>query len=335
MAVLRQNDRLARIIERPPTLAGGVQLELVPEDDRHVRLRVQHHGHGAELRAVFLSVPFPSGLRRLLANEGPVDAVIVDRIPRGFAEAAEELDISYLDRSGRGRLVAPGFVYVAAPIPGLSGLRLRAKSSPFAPKASRVVRALLSQPGESWRLSALTSLVDINPGNAHRILASLVEEGLVERDEEDYVVYDPGSLLEAWAEAYSLPRERVVLPVQDTLDEEIRRLAEGSEDVVVSGEFAAEHLAPHLPSESAVLHCLTIDAWQQLSGGRDPGFLTPPVARRGQIVLAQADPGVAQFGHRDNGVAFVAPVQAYVDLYRQRDRGREAAEHLRREVLAF
>lgn len=321
---------------RPPAMAGGVRLEVLREDERHVRLRVEHEGQGAELRAAFLSVPFPSGLRRLLARENRLDAVVVDRIPRGLAEAADELGISYLDRAGRGRIVAPGFVYIVPPAPGMSGLRRFSKSSPFAPAASRIVRALLSQSGERWRLSALARLVDINPGNAHRILATLVENGFVERDEDEYLVPDPGSLLEAWADAYSVPRERVSLPVQYELSSDLRRLIEQApRDVVVSGEFAAERLAPHLPAKSAILHCLTAEAWHHLSGARDLTDLAPPSSRREHILLTLSDRGVGQLGHAEGDFPLVAPVQAYVDLYRQRSRAREAAEHLRREVITF
>ena len=36
-----------------------------------------------------------------------------------------------------------------------------------------------------------------------------------------------------------------------------------------------------------------------------------------------------------DGLPLVSPQQLYVDLYRDRGRGREAAEHVRREVLGF
>jgi DNA-binding IclR family transcriptional regulator len=74
------------------------------------------------------------------------------------------------------------------------------------------VRALLADPQRHWRVSQLADRVHLNPGNVHRSLAALLESGFLEREGEAYLVADPGSLLEAWAEAAAMPRERVSLP---------------------------------------------------------------------------------------------------------------------------
>jgi hypothetical protein len=48
-----------------------------------------------------------------------------------------------------------------------------------------------------------------------------------------------------------------------------------------------------------------------------------------------SDPGVSDFGTVHADFPLVSPHQLYVDLYRDRGRGREAGEHVRREVLGF
>lgn len=125
-------------------------------------------------------------------------------------EAAEQAGLSYLDLDGRGRVVAAGLVYVAPPhaVGRLEGSR----SSPFAPKSSRVVRTLLSDRHKRWRLSDIAALSDLNPGNVHQTLAALIDRGVLERDEDAYRVADPGSLLETWADQHKPPRERIGLP---------------------------------------------------------------------------------------------------------------------------
>lgn len=325
---------LSAFMEHPPRLAGDVALDVKREDPDHVRLTLSSDGHNATLRATALLVPYPSGLRRLLAEEVDLDAVIVDRIPRGLGGAAQEYGVSYLDRSGHGRVVAPGFVYVSEPSGG-SGRPVQRRSSPFAPVASRVVRALLVDPIHRWRVSEIASVVDFNPGNVHRTLAALVDIGLVERDDDAYVVPDPGSLLEAWADQAPRPREQYALPIERSPLEDARRLTEELRaPAVVSGELGAELLSPYLSSESAVIHIHEEDDFHAVAGG-DVGTLLPSAARQGRLLVDLVDPGTDQFAAPVQGLRVAHPVQIYVDLYRERGRAREAGEHLRRELIRF
>jgi len=55
----------------------------------------------------------------------------------------------------------------------------------------------------------------------------------------------------------------------------------------------------------------------------------------GRVVAVRSDEGVGEFGRELEGLPLVSLPQLYVDLYRERGRGREAAEHVRREALAY
>src|SRR5262245_60432781 len=90
-----------RFLFLPPKLEGDVGLEVLPME-HDLRLRFLHKGVVAELRAAFLSVPYPSGLRRLLAGRPEIEAVVVEHIPSGLDAAAREAGISYLDQQGNG-----------------------------------------------------------------------------------------------------------------------------------------------------------------------------------------------------------------------------------------
>lgn len=329
-----ENQLLERFLRHPPSLEGGINLRVRREGSHHLRLYLRHEAARAELVAAGLSRPYPSGLRRVLAADPDVDAVIVEHIPAGLDEAAEEAGISYLDLQGRGRIAHPGIVYVSKP-DGSEGRVSHKVAAPFAPKASRVGRALLSQPDRRWRLSELAGEVDMAPGNAHRVLAALVEAGYVERDLDAYVLVEAGSLLEAWAEARR-PNDYLALPVVEDLEGDVRRffnLLGERKDAVVSGELAAEALVAYLPAERAVIHVLSAEAWAEVENWKDSrsSFL----GERDQIFVDRVDPGVAHFGEEREGLPLVAPVQLYVDLHGDRGRGREAAEQVRRELLRF
>lgn len=328
----------------PPVLEGGLELDLEPIDDRRALLLVRDRGHRFRGRAEVLTVPYPSGLKRLVALRPEVEVVLVDHASRGLDDAARDLGVGLLDRRGRGRLVGPGFVYVVPPVdPGdarrQSAARPVASSggvAPFAPKASRAVRALLADPRREWRLAELARACRMNPGTAHRILGALVDAGFVERSAKAYVVEDPGSLLDAWAgqAVRARPSNRVVLPIGG----DVRSVTEEVIDVlggaaVVSGELAAELYAPHLPAARALVHCVDAGAW-------DPRRIADAVTDRplrvsGQVVVDLVDEGVADFSQVRDGLRLASAPQLYVDLHRERGRAREAAEHVREQVLGF
>ena len=322
----------------PPQLEAGFELRVEPIDDRHALLTVRHGAIRGRFRAAVLTVPYPSGLARLLAAEPDVEVVIVERIRSGLAAAAHERGVGYLDLQGGGFLKGRDLVYYnGTASPGLPGIGAPSRTSPFAPKASRVVRALLSDPTRKWRVSHLAASVGLNPGNAHRTLASLQEVGLVEQDRERYVVPDPGSLLEAWADASRPPRQHVSLPREDQLADDVARIVTRLDGYAsVSGELAAELLAPHLPAQSAIVHCLDADAFERLQ----PAARPPPLpwnmgAAPGRIVVYLSDEGAGQFGGSVGGLDLVSPQQLYVDLAHVPSRGRQAADEVRRQLLRY
>lgn len=329
-----------RFVSFPPKLAGGVKLSAELLDQRHAHLTLTHGEHQAEIIATALSVPYPSGLRRLLASERDVQGILVERISPGLDEAAQDRNISILDIHGRGRVVGPGFVYVSSPTSTDSPLglptvaALASRSSPFAPKASRIVRALLADHSHPRRLSDVADVVNMNTGNVHRILSSLQGLELVERHGDLYEVPDPGSLLEAWADASKPPREQFAISVGETaagdLVGEVTRPLRGR--AAVSGEVAAELLAPHLAARSAIVHVWEADLFATLAREwrqpRDP-------FNRAIVRVDLADEQIGRFGSERSGIALVSPAQLYVDMQRGRGRSRAAAEELRRQVLGY
>ncbi|MCU0309113.1 MAG: type IV toxin-antitoxin system AbiEi family antitoxin [Thermoleophilia bacterium] len=319
-------------------------------DERRVRLSISESGRlRLEVVGVALAVPHPSGLVRLLAAEPGAEAVVVERLSPGLAEAARQRGVGVIDLAGQGCLSGPGLVYMVLPSarrsrrpegpdPGdrpalISGGR---GVSPFAPRASRLVRILLHDPGCAWGLSELARRAEMNPGNAHRVLAALADQGLVEREGDRYMPVDPGSMLEAWSDSASRRRRRspgLLLSVAEGLEAHVLDLAQAIEGAVVSGEIAAERYAPYLPAAGAVLHCPDPAAFERAAILiRDR---PRPLRPSGSIRIDVGDDGVGDFSQLRDGLRLASPAQVYVDLAGERGRGREAADHLRREVLRF
>jgi len=174
----------------------------------------------------------------------------------------------------------------------------------------------------------------MNPGNAHRILGALVELGFMERDADRYVVIEPGSLLEAWCEQARISRDDLWLPVLGAVIQDVDRLiSDLGRPAAVSGELAAELYEPHLAAEGAIVHVLDPDPLDnELIRSR---WGMPSGPRAGRIAVRLSDPGVGNFGRERAGLPLVAAPQLYCDLYRDRGRGREAAERVREAVLGY
>jgi hypothetical protein len=351
-------------LSRPPKLEADVGLRAEPLENNRLKLTVSHEGANAQIAVAPLAVPYPSGLKRLLAAQPDVEGVVVDRLRPGLYEAAQENEIAVLDLRGHGRIVAPGFVYVRPPSPDArkaSPLSHSGRASPFAPKASRVVRILLSDSNDPKRLADIASEAGMNAGNAHRVLSSLLDMGLVERDHNDYVVKDAGSLLDAWADAASRPKKSVLIAAREGELDDLAREVIGSlrsrvapsddlygkakrrqaslagrgaphENAALSGELAAEMLAPHLSARSAIVHVWDPAVFERASRDwQQP--LQPLVMSRIEIHLS--DEGVGHMGANRDGLYLASPAQVYVDLHGHRGRARDAAEELRRHLLGY
>ena len=65
-----------------------------------------------------------------------------------------------------------------------SGRPTRPLRSLFAPRATRVVRVLLSEPGRAWRLEELAKAAEVSLGHSHNVVKRLEELAWLERDDE-------------------------------------------------------------------------------------------------------------------------------------------------------
>ena len=334
MALDRKNP-LHRLAASPPRLEGGIDLSVSINDGGAGTVTLSRGKVKATLCAAGLSVAYRSGLERLLSKSPEVELVVVDEIPRGFPEAAKEAQVSYLDVRGRGYVASPNLVYVASALPRFPR-QSNSRSLPFAPAASRVARTLLESPERVWRIAELASHCRINPGNVHRNLASLVDGGFVERDMNTYLLTDPGSLLDAWADQQAHHKSYVSLPIEGDLRAFVEKLLDEFKDAIaVSGELAAELYAPYLPAQSAIVHVLSESAYEKIDSSVQS--LWKPSAwrvRPGEVRVDLVDPGFGDFPRHVEGFRLASPQQVYVDLARDRGRGREAAEHLRTQLLA-
>jgi hypothetical protein len=207
----------------------------------------------------------------------------------------------------------------------------------FAPKATRVVRDLLVNWGEPSRITDLAERCGMSPGGVYWVVSLLEDRGYAERDERKRVVLtQPGELLDAWAEGWSMDRNRrrPFFSLERTPDLIMRSLAEAARGTGTRYAFTllagASMVAPYVRFEDVWVYV----AEEEAGWGR--GLDLQPVDGGGNLVLLDPyDTGVLSHLQEVNGKNVVSNVQLYVDLYNHPGRGREQAEFLRERVLGF
>lgn len=254
----------------------------------------------------------PELKRRLESpNEQPGLIMTEFLTPSAKRRVAEE-GLNYLDLTGNVRLVLsrPGlFVETEGaktdPNPAEKGGR-----SLRGAKAGRVVRALCDfRP--PLAVSDLASRAGVDVSYASRLLEWLAREGLVTRVSRGRVeAIDRARMIRRWADDYSVLKSNEARSFLDPrgIANLLRRLPTSRARYAVTGSLAANRLAPIAPARLAMVY---LDDPDQAANDLN---LTATEAGANVMLLAPFDDIVFERTRTDEGVTYVAPSQAAVDL---------------------
>lgn len=273
-------------------------------------------------------------------DEDAVLTVVVPYMSEAGKERCERAGVSWIDLSGNAhlRVDRPG-LKVAVHVEGKPDA-FRGPGRPrnaFAPKATRLVRLLLTDPARRWTQSEIARAADLGPGYVSRIVRHLEDERLLDRD-DDRAVWppDPGLLLDAWADADTFRHDALVGHVP----------GKSGEDRALRLQRAlAKHDVPHALTGLAAAWAYThAGSFRSVACYADGGALHAALADAGfrpdtkapnARVLTPADPGVFDGSRDASGLRCVAPVQAYVDLAHEPERAAEFRDALRERALPW
>jgi hypothetical protein len=299
--------------------------------DHRLAIEVTSLGQPREIREAMARL---EGIRREMPGAYPL--AVSPYISPQSAALLKRNGFGYLDLSGNCYL---SFGNVLIQKEGKPNTRpsTRPLKSLFAPRATRVVRALLVDPQHVWRLEELAKTADVSLGHAHNVVKRLEELSWVERAEHQRIqLTRPGDLLDGWVDSYSY---RVNAMETYFSPERVTRRLVG--DVARAAHAEGRRYAFTLHSGAALvapnvrlpaIHCY-------LEG--DP----QPIARalglragegEGNVNLMHPyDEGVFHAPIEKGGVPVVSLPQLYADLYHYERRGREQAAYLRREAMGY
>jgi hypothetical protein len=272
-------------------------------------------------------------IRRELPQVYPVAAAVY--IGPQSARILRSHNLGYIDLSGNCYLA---FDSVLIEKEGKRNVRPsnRPLRSLFAPRASRVVRVLLSEPGRTWRLEELGRAAEVSLGHSHNVVRRLEDVAWVARDEHQRLhLTKPADLLESWAESYSYRENEIASYfVPDRISRrfmtDVARAAEGRR-YAFTLHAGLSLVAPH--SRVPAIHCYVEGDPAAVAAAL--GLRPAAEAEGGLHLLMPYDPGVFHGTLEKAGLKVVCLPQLYVDLRHHERRGAEHAEHLRREAMGY
>ena len=286
----------------------------------------------------------PREIRAALTRLGEIRRDVPDVYPVAAAQYIGPQSAGLLKRNGFGYLDLAGncFLSFGNVLIQKEGKRserpsTRPLKSLFAPRATRVVRALLADPQHSWRLEELAKMADVSLGHAHNVVKGLEQLSWIDRGEHQRIqLTRPGDLLDGWVDSYSYrlnPAEAYFSSERVTrrLVGEIARAAQTeSRRYAFTLHSGAALVAPNV--RLPAIHCY-------LEG--DPGpiaaslGLRPGEGEANVYLMSPYDEGVFHAPIEKGGLCVVSLPQLYADLYHFERRGREQAAYLRREAMGY
>jgi transcriptional regulator with AbiEi antitoxin domain of type IV toxin-antitoxin system len=302
------------------------------EQEHTLVVEVTSLGQPRQIRAAVTRL---EELRRERPGVYPVAAA--DYIGPQSARILKARGLGYLDLSGNCHLA---FESVLIEKEGKRNVRpsTRPLRSLYAPRATRVVRVLLSEVPRAWRLEELAKAADVSLGHSHNVVKRLEDLAWVERDEHQRILLSkPADLLEGWCEAYSYRRNEIT---SYFVAERVGRkfMGEVARAATTLGRRYAFTLSAGVSLVAPQLRGPSVHSY--LEGDPAPlaaalGLRPAPEADGSFHVLTPYDRGVFYGLLEKGGLKVVCLPQLYVDLAQYERRGRDQAEHLRRDAMSY
>lgn len=249
-----------------------------------------------------------------------------------------EFDVGYLDFLGNAWITFDT-VFIERQVDTKPPAVQRNLKSIFKPKSAQILRTLLRDPDRAWRVADLSQASDVSLGHVSNVRSELVDREWAEVTDDGLRLSRPDGLLDAWRDAYEPPAgERLsfytTLHGQSFESSARSTLSVGQDrpNAVFASFSAAHWLAPYGRISTHYFYADAIG----LTALRNTLKLSPAASGANVIVVVLKDHGLFHDTVEPAlGVVCTSPVQTYLDLSAAGERGAEAAEHLRQELLSW
>lgn len=340
---------------------GALLRVLPPEFDAQARAGMVQISFGPKswmLQPIWVGEGLPADVRRIRNDVIHRDVGVrslpilaARRMSAGARELLDESRISWVDATGRARIVIPGEVYLTRlePLPADAG-----RTFTWSRAAQAVAETLLTwrvrqrdeAPDSIGRVGAIAEAADVSVAHAARVLRQLDEQGYTAKTGAERgstaarELRDPGRMLSDWAGQYALtntkPAAEFHVPWRDH-GPTFSMLASSLDELdwALTGAAAAERIAPHLTSVPTVDVLVSFDAVGEVRRRLSSHDDVREVERGGRVRAFTADEYIFELASDQDGLCIASPIRVYGDLLRESGRAADAAEYLREVAIGF
>ncbi len=248
------------------------------------------------------------------------------------AEICESESVGYLDLSGNCLLSFDKIFIQKKNYPNQFKEKRDLKSL-YAPKAERILRVLLCNPGKKWKIQELAVESGVSLGQASNVKKILFDRELISGKRGGFSLKDPVALLREWAGTYDY-RKNVVqefYSLKSVTDIETALAAYCNNKKIkyaLTGFSGASRIEPAVRYKKAMVYAadLAEEAFSAIS--------LKAVKSGGNLLLfTPYDDGVFYGSTKVNEIQVASEIQLYLDLQGFRGRGEEAAEVLYERIV--
>ena len=248
------------------------------------------------------------------------------------AAICKEREVGYADLAGNCCLV---FDRVFIERRGRDNLfsEKRELRSLFSPKAERILRVLLENPGRSWKVSEMADEAGVSQGQVSNVKRLLGDRDWITEVYGGFELKEPINLLEEWEGKYTYRKNKVcryyslmnTAEVEEAITQYCR---DSSIRFALTGFSGAARMRPVVKYQRAF-------AYIQSGIAKLAADLNFKEVGSGEnvILLEPYDEGIFYHSEDIDGAQVACPTQLYLDLKSYRGRGEESAEVIFREVI--
>ena len=243
------------------------------------------------------------------------------------AEICESEGVGYLDFSGNCLLSFDKIFIQKTDYPNQFKEKRDLKSL-FTPKAERLLRVLLCNPGKKWKIKELAIEGGVSLGQASNVKRVLFDREFITGKRGGFSLKDPLALLREWAENYDYRKNVVhefysLKSVTDIENDLAAYCNKKNVQYALTGLSGAARIQPAVRYNKAMVYAADL-ADQALSA-----ISLKAVKSGGNLLLfTPYDDGVFYGTSKVNKIQVASEIQLYLDLRGFRGRGEEAGEVL-------
>jgi len=273
-------------------------------------------------------------------KEETISVVASRSISPGSRKMLQDEGIGYFDSGGSLYLpLSDNLFFIDRPVPSPE----RSLLNIYEGRSAQVLQIMLGNPFREWHVNELAEQSEVSPYTVHQVFTRLEKESIIERSGKGpnavRILKKPGELLDTWAENYSYKHYKFLnfykwSQSNHSLRDELAKILENKGiDYALTLGTGADLVAPFVTGSErsyfiveeagALDNVIKAAGLEQVEDGAVITFMT--TKSHASLLNRQ----------KVNDLWVASDTQLYLNLFKWKARGKEQAEHLRRERLKF